>query len=194
MAQTKAIEVVKGKTFVQVLRWETLPFIYKPITAITQSAPVRLTVTAHGLKTGWRVKVESVKGMTNINDVGWQKVTVVDPNTIEFNEVNSLDFKAYTSGGVVKYYTPQDLAGYTARMDVKDKIGGTIILSLSTVNNRIVIDNTEKTIALSISASDTASTNAKKGVYDLELISGTGVVTGLLTGTITFASEVTTST
>jgi hypothetical protein len=192
MSSNKDLSIALGKTFTQVIRWESPPFIYKPITAITQSAPVRITATAHGLVDSWRVTVESVKGMTQMNALGWQKATLIDPDTIEINEVNALDFKAYVSGGVLKYNTPIDLNGFTARMSIKDKIGGTEILALTTVNNRILLDNAAKTISLTISATDTALLTAKKGVYDLELVSGAGVVTGLLSGSVTFLAEVTT--
>lgn len=192
MAGKKDFSVSMGKTFSQVLRWEAPPYIYKPITAVAQSAPVRITAPAHGLVNGWRVTVESVKGMTQLNSGVWQKATVIDADTIELNEVNALEFKPYTSGGVVKSNTPVDMAGFTARMSVKDKVGGTEIISLTTENNRLVIDNTAKTITMTITATETAAITAKKGVYDLELVSPDGVVSGLLSGAITFTQEVTT--
>jgi len=34
------------------------------------------------------------------------------------------------SGGYVVYYTPVNLVGYTARMTIKDKIGGTVLATL----------------------------------------------------------------
>lgn len=197
MAGKKDFTISLGKTFAQVLRWEAPPFIYKPITAVTQTAPVRITSTGHGLVNGWRVNVESVKGMVELNKVGDQKATVIDANTIELNEVNSLDFKAYVSGGVLKYLTPVDMSGFTARMKIKDKIGGVVIASTEVIDvplNTItaVIDNVAKTITLTIAAGATSAITAKKGVYDLEMVSGGGVVTGLLSGSVTFVQEVTT--
>ena len=67
MADTKDLSLVQGKTFALVLRWETEPVIYRAITAIQQTAPVRLTVTAHGAPDGWRCAVSNAKGMTEIN-------------------------------------------------------------------------------------------------------------------------------
>jgi hypothetical protein len=198
---TKALDLVieQGKTFTQVVRWETTPIVYKPITAITQAAPVRITSAAHGVPSGWRVAVVSVKGMSQINasnppkENEYQPATVVDVSTIELNEVNSADYKPYISGGYLQYNTPADLAGATARMTIKDKIGGVVILSLTTENNRIVLNNTDKTIMLTISAIDTAALTASKGVYDLELVSSSGVVTALLTGAVIINKEVTTT-
>lgn len=190
--------IEQGKTFGKTLRWETGPVVYKPITAITQAAPARITCPLHGLVNGWRVAVVSVKGMTQINGStppktkDYTKATVIDVNTIELNAVNAADFKPYTSGGYVQYNTPVDLSGYTARMAIKDRVGGTVLLSLSTANNRIVLDNTAKTIRLSIPATDTAAITWTKGVYDLEMVSAGGDVSRLMSGSVSVIKEVTT--
>jgi hypothetical protein len=192
------LTIVKGKTFTQVLRWGAAPIVYKAITAITNAAPVSITSTGHGIPNGWMVAIQSVKGMTQINaeyDLprcnDYHQATVVDSNTITFNDVNSLDYKAYTSGGVLRFSTPVDMAGYTARMKIKDAVGGTTIVSLTTENDGIVINNTTKTITLVIDAIDTAALTIQRGVYDLEMVNG-DVVTALTTGKVLVLDEVTT--
>lgn len=199
MAVQKDLTIQQGKTFALVLRWETEPIVYKAITAITLTAPARLTVTDHGAPDGWRVAVVSVKGMTEINaantpprSTDYTPVTVLDADTVELNEVNAAGFHAYTSGGYLQYNTPVDLTGYTARMAIKDKIGGTVLLSLTTENNGIVIDNAKKTITLTVEATATDDFTWTRGVYDLELISPAGVVTALITGRVSVTKEVTT--
>lgn len=189
----------QGKTFTKVLRWEAPPIIYKPITGIAQVAPARITCPSHGIPDGWRVAIVSVKGMTQINapntppkDKDFVKVNVVDVNTIEINTVNASDYKAYTSGGYVQFNTPVSLHDLTARMTIKDKIGGTTLMSLTTENGRIALDDVAKTISINISAADTALIEWKKGVYDLEMVDPTGVVSKLVAGTISVAREVTT--
>ena len=67
MAASKDLVFTQGKTFTLALRWETIPIIYKPITGITATAPVRLTVVSHGCPDGWRAAVTGVKGMSEIN-------------------------------------------------------------------------------------------------------------------------------
>lgn len=199
MAANKDFTIEQGKTFSQLLRWEAPPIIYKPITAITQAAPVSITSTAHGIPDGWRVAVVSVKGMTQLNaqntppkDKDYHRVTVVDVDTIEINNVNSADFKPYTSGGYLQFNTPIDLTGFTARMTVKDKVGGTELLTLTTENGGINIDTANYVITLTVSAIDTEAMTWKKGVYDLEMVSATDEVTALLAGTIIVSREVTT--
>jgi hypothetical protein len=194
------LTIVKGKTFSQIIRWGGLPYIYKAITAISQTAPVSITSTGHGVPDGWPVAIVSVLGMTQINALNnpprsneYKKSTLVSANQITVNEINAARFSAYTSGGYIQYYTPIDLAGYTARMSIKDKVGGTEFLRLDTTNARIILDNTTKTVTLLVDATTTAALTATKGVYDLEMVSGSGVVDLLTSGAIVISSEVTTT-
>lgn len=204
MAATKDFIIEQGRTFQHVLRWEAPPYVYKPITSISQAAPAVVTATGHGVPNGWRVTIVSVRGMTQINAVNdppktsdYTQATVLTSDTLELNKINSADFKPHTANtGYVQYLTPVDMTGYTARMNIKDKVGGTILAStevgdtpLDTIT--ITIDNTAKTISLLIDAADTVAITWVKGVYDLEMVNG-GVVTALLTGKVTVTKEVTT--
>lgn len=191
--------IEQGKTFSRVLRWSAPPYVYRPITGIAQSAPARITCPDHGAPDGWRVAVVSVRGMKQINAANtppkatdYHKATVVDANTVELNEVNAADFSAYASGGYLMYLTPVDLGGFTARMTIKSKIGGTVLETLTTENGKIVLDNVKKTIILKLDAAATAAYAWTKGVYELELVSAGGDVTALLTGAVSVAKEVTT--
>lgn len=201
--QSKNLDILQGKTFTLIVRWETLPLIYKAITAITAASPVSITAAGHGLPDGWRTAVVSAGGMRQINakhwplgDADFHQASVTNANTITLNDTNSADYTAYTSGGSLVYYTPVDLASFTARMQIRATQASTdIILSLTTSGvaplTGITLDNTAKTITLLISATDTAALTALAGVYDLELVSPTGVVTQLLAGNVTITDEVT---
>lgn len=198
MAASKDLALTQGKTFTLALRWETSPIVYKPITGIAQSAPVQITVPAHGCPDGWRAAVTGVKGMTEINgeanklkESDYRAVTVIDANTIEFNELDASGFKTYVSGGHLVFNSPVDLTGATARMAIKDKVGGRVLHSLTTENGGIVIDAAGRVITLNISAVDTEAFAWKAGVYDLEIVQGV-VVTALLVGKVTVSKEVTT--
>ena len=200
MAKRLNLTIRQGETFTRIIRWETLPYVYKAITGVTQAAPVAITAVGHGLKTGWRTAVVSVKGMKEINaehvpprDSDYNQVTVVDVDTVTLNKVNSADFGAYISGGYLQFYTPVDLTGYSARMDIKDRIGGTVLLPLTSgaPDNRIVLNAAENTITVTITAVDTAALDFTKGVYDLELVAPTMAVTTIYSGTVTITKEVT---
>ena len=207
MAATKDLVIQQGRTFTLVLRWETEPIVYKAISAITQAAPVRISFSvAHGCPDGWRAAVTGVKGMTEINaeansvkERDFHPVTVIDANTIEFNEVDASGYKAYTSGGFLQYNTPVDLTGYTGRMKIKDKVGGTVLLSTEAGDTPldvidIALDTTAKTITLTIAASATDDITWSRGVYDLEMVNSDAepVVTAILTGKVSVTREVTT--
>lgn len=196
---TQDLVIQQGKTFNRTIRWQTTPYVYKAITGITRAAPAVVTAVGHAVPDGWSVAIVSALGMRQINakhnpprSNEFHKATVLSSSTLALNDVNAAGYDAYTSGGYAQYYTPVSLSGYTARMAIKDQAGGTVLLSLTTSNSRIALDDTLKTITLTISATDTAAIDWTEGVYDLELVSGSGVVTALLSGTISIEGEVTT--
>ena len=85
-----------------------------------------------------------------------------------------------------------NLTGYTARMQVRSTLeSATSVVELTTANSRIALGGSAGTITLTISATDTAALTAGRGVYDLELVSGSGIVTRLLQGVATISRNVT---
>lgn len=86
-----------------------------------------------------------------------------------------------------------NLTGYTARLHVRatQAAADPPLLTLTTENSGITLGGSTGEIILNITATATAGFTWVTGVYDLELISGTGVVTRLLKGTITVDPEVT---
>lgn len=195
------LKILQGKTFVHVLRWQKEPVIYKAISAIQQSAPVRITANSHNLPDGWPVAVASVKGMTQINarssqiddlcEDDFHKATVIDGHVIELNSINAADFKPYQSGGCLMFYTPADLTGYKFRMQIKRRQGGELLLELTSENSRIAVDALRHVLTLTISDEDTAEIDWKRGVFDLEAESEDGIVTLLAFGNVSVVKEVT---
>lgn len=193
------IVIQKGSTFSRIIRWETAPYTYSAITAVTKAGPVAITAAAHGLRDGWRAAVSSVGGMRQLNakafpprGTDFHRATRVDANTVTLNDVDSTVYTTYTSGGYLVAYTPQSLAGYTARMQVRATVAatGTPLVSLVSPTD-IALDDTEHTITITISATATAAYTFASGVYSLEMVSGAGVVTQLQAGAVTITDEVT---
>lgn len=186
-------KVYQGSTFSEVLRWESSKKIYKTITGITNAAPCVVTSTSHGIPDGWRIKITNVAGMTDINSSDTYHVaTVTGSDSVEINSINSVGYKSYTSGGIIEYNEPVDLAGYTARMQIREKLdSSTVIKELTTENSGITVSNTGKYIQIDITATDTAAFTFSSAVYSLELISSGGKVTQLANGTLTLVKEVT---
>lgn len=195
----KNLTIIKGKTFEYPIQWETDPIVYKAITAVAQTAPCQLTVPGHGLPASWPVAIICVKGMIELNsenspprDSDYVVATKTGTDTIELNAKSCACYKTYTSGGYIQFYTPHTLASYHARMSIKDKVGGTELMSLTDANLRILINDTDKIIKLDLDAEDTEAITWTSGVYDLELVSPSGVVTALLYGSVTVQEEITT--
>ena len=185
------LKIYQGSTFRQVLRWESSTKVYVPITNISKSAPVVITAANHAAPLGWRVKVVGAGGMKEINALDYQTVTDKTTDTVTLNQINSLGFTTYTSGGVLEYNQPVSLSGYTARMQIRAKVDSdAVIHTLTTENGGIVLDNTAKTITIVMQDEVTQTFTFKSAVYDLELISG-GEVTQLVTGGLTLVREVT---
>ena len=92
----------------------------------------------------------------------------------------------------MRFYSPVPLSGCAARMTIKDRIGGDTLLHLDTENGRIRLDDSAAQISLSIPADLTASIDWLRGVYDLEIVSPSGVVSQLAYGRIAVTQEVTT--
>jgi hypothetical protein len=168
-------KITKGNTFSETLRWESGEKIYKPITAITQSAPLTLTATAHGIPPQWRVKISNVVGMTDINSSDIYRLgEPTTPNLITINDINSVGYRAYTSGGILEYNKPVDMTGYTAKMQIRPNAdSSTLIYEMTTSNGGITIDNTTKKITLFIPSTVTSTFNFTSAVYALEIYAGT---------------------
>lgn len=193
------LAICKGATFSKVLRWESSTVVYKTISGITKAAPPVITATSHGAPDGWRVAVTGVLGMTQINAANnppknsqYKKATLLSSSTVSLPSIDASGFSTYTSGGILRYNLPIDLSGYTARMHIRAAQAATAtLLELTTENSRIALDNTLKTITLTLTATVTAAIDWTAGVYDLELVSAGGVVTRLLEGAVSVSEEVT---
>ena len=200
----KEILIERGKLFTMVVRWETEPIIRKAITAISvASGAPRLTITSHGITDGWKGEVYGVEGMKLINDVGEQKLTVVDANTIELNGVDPTDdngkmWPAYIGGGFVKFNTPQSLVNYTPVIDIKDKVGGTVLLSTEAGDAPLNLitataDDANKVITIEISAATAEDLTWDKGSWEVEVESSSGVVESVISPSpVTVGDEVVT--
>lgn len=87
--------------------------------------------------------------------------------------------------------TPYNLTGYTARMQIRrETTSSTVMMSLTTENGRITLGGALGTIALSLTDELTA-TIPYDGVYDLEIVSGSGEVYRVIKGIIRLNPEVT---
>lgn len=203
MTKTLDLAIRRGETFKLTVRWETEPWLYAAITSISQAAPVRITSATQAIPDGWGVAVVDAKGLTVLNaqnnppkSKDMRRATVISTTDIEFNDFSSASFNAHKANtGYLAWMTPHSLAGFSARMQIKDRVGGTVLFSLtSAVSGGIEIDDLNKVIEITLTAEQAEMAAAASGVYDLELVSAGGIVTALLAGAVAFGDEVTTTT
>jgi hypothetical protein len=185
------LKIYQGSTFRETIRWESALKVYAPITNISKSAPMVVTASNHGVPAGWRVKINGAIGMKEANTTEYITASEVSATAVTFNSINSLAFSTYTGGGVLEYNQPVDLAGYTARMQIREKVTSeTVLETLTTSNGKILINNTSKTISMILSAASTEAYTWKSGVYSLEL-EKEGVVVPFIYGSVVVEREVT---
>jgi len=187
-------KIYQGSTFQEVYRWETQTKVYVPIQSISKAAPCVITTSQnHVMPNLWRFKVVGAGGMKEINTLGdtYHVATATTQNTITLNQVNSLQYSNYTSGGVVEYNDAVDLSTYSARMQIRETVDSpNVIYSATSQAGQIVLDNTYKTITITILGNITSQFNFTTAVYSLELYNGNNVVP-FLVGNLTLVPEVT---
>jgi hypothetical protein len=87
---------------------------------------------------------------------------------------------------------PVDLSGFTARMEIRDKVGGRLLHRLDTANGGISLGGAEGTVILHVPADVSSAWTWRTGTYDLELVQPTGEVIRLVQGGVQINPEVTT--
>jgi hypothetical protein len=187
-------KIYQGSTFQETYRWESETKVYVPISAIAKSAPCVITTTSpHTLPVGWRFKVAGggMKELYPTSDT-YHIATSTASTSVTVNQVNSLAYTAYTSGGVIEYNQPVDLANYSARMQIRETVDSpTVIYEASSANGQIVLNNTYKTITITILGNQTQTFNFSTAVYSVELFDSANNVLSFLVGNLTLVPEVT---
>ena len=167
------------------IRIESDVWEYADIQTIDNGSPVKITAASHGIKDQWRVAVQNAKVLTDLNaennppkDSELRIATVVDANSVEFNSINASGMKTHTANtGQLAYYKPLDLSSYTsARMDIKQKVGGAILVTLNTTDTTLEIDSVSCAIWMFPSIEQTLLLPAGEYVFDVEMIDGAGRV------------------
>jgi len=188
-------KVYQGATFQEIYRWESQTKVYASIQAISKTAPCIITTTTNSnIPQGWRFRVTGVQGMKEINTVAdaFYVATEINAQQVTVNEINSAGYTTYTSGGILEYNQPVDLSIYSARMQIRETVDSTTIIHEATsANSQIVLNNTNKTITITIPAGVTQNFTFETAVYSVELFEATGRVIPFLVGNLSLIREVT---
>jgi hypothetical protein len=87
---------------------------------------------------------------------------------------------------------PQDLTGYTGRMQIRQHaLSDTAMHTLTTENGGITLGGVAGTVQLHIPASITSTLPGQQLVYDLEMTAPNGDVIRFLQGAVNVSAEVT---
>lgn len=178
--------VQPGATLNQPVLIASQALSYAPITAIQPSAPLRLTVSNHGLVREWPIWIENVRSWTELNrSRAWEAALmarVIDTSTLEINALNGVGHTA--SGGQVVYRKQIDLSGCTARARI---IGlNAPPLELTTENGGITLSNPGLAV-LHLSTTQTAAIAWQAGTYSLDVIHADNTVVRYAEGRVQMA-------
>lgn len=171
------LRVNKGATFRALLRVMQPSLIYKAITAIAATAPVRLTV-AHELPTDWPVWVEQAQQLQALNRAPLRTTphmaSVIDASTLEINTINAAGTSA--KGGQLIYQAPLDLTGATAVLQLLEE-GADAGTLPATVNAGGWVD-------VDLTAAETAALGWAARDYVLDITLASGEVLRAFAGTV----------
>lgn len=202
MLEKLSLTVRRGASEDIPIRVESDVLVYVDITGIAASAPISITAPAHGLTDGWRAAVMN-SGVPEI-DTNWddplddalRRITWIDADTIEFNDVNGISFTPYTAGGQLVYREPLDLSQFVeARMNVKASVTGPVLATYKHTTGELLIDLVTQALRLTLDTTDTAALTAGKRVFDIELVRADGSVFPICSAksALTVLPEITTS-
>ena len=199
------LEVIQGKTFAASFGWAQGKFVWKPITGVSNGAPVALTGVGHDLKGDWPYWVSGIKKPGCLNNwadgcpgvsepvIGDPYIAeVLDVDTLSINHINGMELDAYTSGGVIRYYARADITGYEAVMQVRASITSDTVLfeALSTgADPLIIVDPVTATFGLTIPDDAFAAATFREAVYEIEITAPTGEKYRLAYGAVSLCRE-----
>lgn len=190
-APTYKLSIVRGKTLNRIFQYAASQLEYIPILEVLKTSPLTLELASpHGLTTGWLARVQGVSSPSEMNtpESTYWPVYVPAPTEIEFNEIDGALWPEYAPGvskGHLVFRRPVDLTDWVFRMHVRDKIGGTVLLSLSssgldTADGEIQVMSGDSAFMLKLTAEQTKNLTWNTGVYDLEAIQPDGTVVALI--------------
>jgi hypothetical protein len=184
------LPIYQGTTLVKQFNWYGGGKVCTSIDGVTIGCPTIISCLSHGMATGKTpIEIHGVQGARDLN----QETIALYIDADSFSVPIDTGGKTYDADtGSVSYHAVKDLSGYTARMHIRELIDdATTIVELTSAAGDIGIVVETALITITIAADVTAAFDFEEAVYDLELISGTNVVTRLVEGDVTLIKEVT---
>jgi hypothetical protein len=188
--------IIQGATTVEGFNWYGGGKVCKPIATLTVGCPTTVGITGHGLpaESPTPVYISHVQGATRANTVkNPVHATYIDASSF-YLDADTVDQVYKANTGILTYFAPKDITGYTARMHIRENIDDAVeLLELTSAAGEITLSVPDARIVVTITAAVTELLTFDEAVYDLELVSNdlVPVVTRLVEGIITLHKEVT---
>lgn len=182
------MRLIRGATYRDTRRLMQPPKEYRPLTEISATAPLRMTVPAHGLAGDWLAWVVGTTGLPDLNREPVRqlphRVEVVDVDTLEINRLSGAGLRPDAGAGQLIYQPPVDLTGATARLVIREQEeGGAQLLELTMGSG--ITSTAPGTLAVEIDAEATQAITWTTGWYHLEVIFPDGTVSRFFRGPVT---------
>jgi hypothetical protein len=191
------IEIKQGSQYQDAFHWYGGGILCASIEDVTVGCPTIIKVTGHGLPaiSETPIYIRNVRGARALNTGSLE----CDMIKALYDDVDNFSVKVdtgnqrYKAGsGSIEWYQPKDLTGWTARMQIREKIDDTApLVSLTSGAGDITISLPDARIVFIIATSVTEELDFVEGVYDLELVDPAGEAKTLLEGKVTLRKEVT---
>lgn len=130
----------------------------KAISAITKANPGQVTAVGHGFSTGDKIKLTSVGGMAEVNNL-YFTITVVDADNFTIG-VNTTSYTTYTSGGSAIKYGITQTSPVRVNSNAHGFTNGQIIY-LDNATGMTTVNDTAYTVA-----------NAQTNYFELSAVDG----------------------
>jgi hypothetical protein len=165
-----------------------ITYIYKQPAEITNVSGNGTTVTftaVNGFSAGQTVSIDGILPP----QYNLQNVTIASANAGQFTVANGAT-GIYVSGGIAT--APVNITGYTAELQMRSlPQDPTAVLTLTSTSGAITIGGTNGQVDVHATATQTRAIDEGTYYYDIEITSGSGIVTRLAQGQIVVTPEVT---
>jgi len=190
------IEIKQGAQYQDAFHWYGGGKVCASIENVIVGCPTQITITGHTLPSVSKtpIRIRNVRGARDLNtgeqDCDMVEATWIDANTFSVDiDTGNQTYKA--GSGSIEWFKPKVVTGYTARMQIREKLTDTVALVSLVSPADIVINVADAKITFTIDTTATTALDFIQGVYDLELVDPSGAATRLLQGKVTLNKEVT---
>lgn len=110
-------------------------------------------------------------------------------SSLRFTFTVSYDTGQTNSGGAI--YAPYNFSGCTARMEIRERPGASILVSATTEDGGLTLGGTAGTVAVYLTDEKTDNLTLARAKYDIEVTFPSGDVKRVLEGAVVISSSIT---